>query len=275
VSPDIDTVIYTLAEAVNPVTGWGLAGETWHAMEELRAYGGDRLAWFNLGDHDVGTHLYRTSRMAEGAPLSSITSEIAARWGLRVRVLPMSDDRVETCLTIEEGGEEVEVGFQEYFVQRHHDVAVRSVRLAGVEHAKAAPGVLDALAGARGVVICPSNPVVSIGPVLRTGGIGEAVAARRDNVVAVSPIVAGRALKGPADRLLTELGYEASVVGVAEMWCRYAATLVIDTADGHLAGRVEQTGMRCVVAPTIMADEEGSRGLGGTVLEALVAGAGG
>jgi LPPG:FO 2-phospho-L-lactate transferase len=269
VSPDLDTVTYTLAGMINPETGWGLVGETWSAMEQLGAYSNGRLGWFNLGDKDLGTHLYRTARLAEGATLSEVTGEIARRWGIAVRLLPMTDDRVETRVVVAEG----EIGFQEYFVGRRHDVPLRSIRLAGVETAVAAPGVLDAVAEADLLVICPSNPIVSIGPVLATGGIGEAVAARRERCVAVSPIVAGKALKGPADRMLVELGHEASAAGVARLWSRYAATLVIDEADAGLASEVEEAGMRPVVTPTVMTGPEVSASLARTVIgEALASG---
>jgi LPPG:FO 2-phospho-L-lactate transferase len=269
ISPDLDTVTYTLAGVINPDTGWGLSNESWAAMEELRAYSGGRLGWFNLGDHDLGTHLYRTTRLAEGASLSDVTAEISARWGVGVRILPMSNDRVETRVVIvEPDGYGREVGFQEYFVGRRHDVPVREIRLEGLEGAAAAPGILDAIAGADRVVICPSNPIVSIGPVLQTGGIGAAVARRRNRVVAVSPIVAGQALKGPADRMMAELGHEVSVVGVARLWAPYAAALVIDEADGHLAGAVARTGMRPVVAPTVMTGPSEAATLARTVLNA-------
>lgn len=269
ISPDLDTVTYTLAGQINPETGWGRVGETWSAMADLRAYGGDRLAWFNLGDHDLGTHLYRTSRLAEGATLSEVTAEITARWGLRVRILPMSDDRVETRVVVDDGGTDVELGFQQYFVGRRHSVPVRSVHQRGLEGAQAAPGVLDAIAGADGLVICPSNPVLSVAPVLATGGIGEAVAARRERTVAVSPIIAGRALKGPADTILADLGHEPTVVGVARMWAPYAATLVVDTADAGLADAVEAQGMRCIVAPSVMTGPDEAAALGRTVLAGL------
>jgi LPPG:FO 2-phospho-L-lactate transferase len=181
----------------------------------------------------------------------------------------MSDRRVETRVVIVEAdGASVEVGFQEYFVGRRHDVPVRAIRLAGVEAAPAAPGVLDAIAGAERLVICPSNPMVSIGPVLQTGGIGAAVARRRERVVAVSPIVAGKALKGPADRMLTELGQESSVVGVARLWAPYGATLVIDDADAARAGEVAAAGMRPVVAPTVMTGPREAAALARTVLAA-------
>jgi len=248
ICPDLDTVTYTLAGEVNPETGWGLVGETWQAMASLRAYDAGR-AWFNLGDLDLGTHLYRTGRLAEGASLSTITAEITRRWGVGVRLLPMTETEVATRVTVEGEGE---IGFQEYFVGRQHSVPVSAVRFDGVENALAADGVLEAIADASQVVIAPSNPIVSIGPVLAVTGVRTVLARRRDDVVAISPIVAGAALKGPADRLLVELGHEASVVGVARLYREIAGTLVVDTADADLAGAVEAEGMRCVVAPTIM-----------------------
>ncbi|MCB1002941.1 MAG: 2-phospho-L-lactate transferase [Acidimicrobiales bacterium] len=272
VSPDLDTVTYTLAGAINPETGWGLVGETWHAMEALGRYGG--ITWFNLGDRDLATHLYRTQRLSEGAPLSTVTAEIVRAWDLGLRVLPVTDDRLRTMVTVpvDEGegpeGDVVEIGFQEYFVQRRHDVAVRSVRFDGDDDARPGPGVLDALADADRLVIAPSNPIVSIGPLLAVPGIRDAVAARRADTVAVSPIVAGAALKGPADRLLRELGHEASVVGVARLYRDLAATLVVDTADADLAPAVEAEGVRCVVAPTIMSGPDEAAALGRTVLDA-------
>jgi LPPG:FO 2-phospho-L-lactate transferase len=247
ISPDLDTVTYTLAGAVNPDTGWGLAGETWEAIGALERYGAS--TWFRLGDRDLGTHLYRTSRLAEGAPLSTVTSEITAAWGLAQHIVPMSDEVVRTRLTLTTGEE---VAFQDYFVRLRHSVPVRGVRFVGADAASPAPGVLEAIADAERVIICPSNPVVSIGPILEVPGIRAALEDRRADTVAVSPIVAGTALKGPADRLLSELGQEASVVGVARLWASVAATLVVDSADAALAGAVEAEGMTCVVTPTVM-----------------------
>src|SRR5581483_3759758 len=246
VSPDLDTVTYTLANAINPETGWGLVEESWQAMAALERYGGQ--TWFRLGDKDLATHMFRTQRLGEGSTLSQVTAEITAAWDLGLRVLPMSDDRVETRVTVNGG----EIGFQDYFVGHQHSVPVESVRFAGAETATPAPGVLEAIAHAERVVICPSNPIVSIGPLLAVPGVRAAVEARRDAAVAVSPIVAGAALKGPADRMLTELGHEATVVGVARLYAPLASTLVIDHADAALADQVETAGMRCVVTDTIM-----------------------
>jgi LPPG:FO 2-phospho-L-lactate transferase len=262
ISPDLDTVTYTLAGAIDPDRGWGLAGETWQAMDTLRRYGGE--AWFNLGDRDLGTHLYRTARRLAGAPLSEVTAEIVRAWDLGLTVLPVTDDLLRTWVTVDEG----EISFQEYFVGRQHSVPVQDVRFDGAETARPAPGVIDAITTAERVVIAPSNPIVSIGPVLAVNGVREAVVARRDDVVAVSPIVAGAALKGPADRLLVELGHESSVVGVARLYAELAATLIIDTADAELASAVESEGLRCVVAPTIMSSPAAAAALSRTVLGA-------
>lgn len=248
VSPDLDTVTYTLAGAISRQRGWGLEGETWAAMDALARYP-SAVTWFGLGDRDLATHLFRTHRLGQGAALSAVTAEIAAAWGVAVTVLPMTDDRVETRMDVAGAGE---IGFQDYFVRRAHGVAVRGVRFDGVEAAAPAPGVLDALARAEVVVVCPSNPIVSIGPVLAVPGVRDAVADRRDRVVAVSPIVAGAALKGPADRLLAELGHEVSVVGIARLYAPLAATLVVDEVDAAHAPAVEAAGMRCVVTPTVM-----------------------
>lgn len=247
ISPDLDTITYTLAEAISREQGWGLEGETWNAMEALSRYGGE--TWFRLGDRDLATHLYRTQRRSEGATLTEVTSEIVSAWGLALRLLPMSDGRIETRITVAGEGE---IGFQEYFVGRQHSVAAESVRFVGVESAVPGPDVVRSIEAATRVVICPSNPIVSIGPVLAVPGVAGAMRSRRDDVVAVSPIIAGAALKGPADRLLTELGHESSVVGVARIYAEFAATLVIDDADAELVDAVEAAGMRAVVAPTIM-----------------------
>ncbi len=249
ISPDLDTCTYTLAGAIDPERGWGLADETWQAMAELDRFGGP--AWFNLGDRDLGTHLFRTGRLAEGAPLTEITAEISRGWGLECTLLPVTDDRLETRVTLL-GGDEI--NFQEYFVRLSHDVPVSAVRFAGCETARVTPAALNAIETAEAVVIAPSNPIVSIGPVLAVPGVRAAIEHRRDRNVAVSPIVGGAALKGPADRMLRELGEEATVVGVARRYRDLAATLVIDDVDADLATDVEAAGMQAVVMPTIMSE---------------------
>ncbi|MEO2165898.1 MAG: 2-phospho-L-lactate transferase [Acidimicrobiales bacterium] len=263
ISPDLDTVMYSLAGADNPETGWGLAGETWQAMAALERLGGP--TWFSLGDKDLATHLYRTGRLAEGGSLSQITQELCAGFGVEIILLPMSDQPVRTSVTLADSGQEV--GFQEYFVALRHEVPIDGLRFEGAATSTPAPGVLAALAEASTIIIAPSNPLVSLGPLWSVPGLADAVKARRSNVVAVSPIVDGAALKGPAARMLTELGHEASVLGVAKLYKDLASVLVIDHADAHLANQVEATGMRCVVTDTIMSSPEVSAALASTVLE--------
>lgn len=266
VAPDLDTVTYTLAGAIDPDRGWGLGGETWQALDMVRRYGG--VGWFNLGDRDLGTHLYRTHRLREGAPLSTITHEITRAWEIAVDIRPVTDDRVETRVTIDDGGASTEIGFQEYFVKLRHSVPVRSVRFVGADDARPGPGILDAIESADTIVIAPSNPIVSIGPVLAVPGVREAVEARRSSCVAVSPIVAGAALKGPADRMMTELGHDSSVAGVARLYRSLAHTLVIDDADAANATAVREAGMNALVCDTIMADPVRAAGLARRVVDA-------
>ena len=219
ISPDLDTVTYTLAGLDNRDTGWGVADESWRVMDELAALGGED--WFRLGDRDLATHLFRTERLRSGEPLSAVTAALCRRRGVGVRLVPVTDDPLRTRVTLAQdsalGPAGTEVGFQDYFVRLRHDVAVGAVRFEGASTARPAPGVLDALEGADIVVVCPSNPVVSIAPLLAVPGVLGALCPRRDQVVAVSPIVAGAALKGPADRLMAELGHDPSVVGVARL----------------------------------------------------------
>lgn len=259
ISPDLDTITYTLAGAIDPERGWGLAGETWRSMDALQRYvavrpDGSSAAptWFNLGDRDLATHFYRTARLAEGADLTAVTAEITQAWSLRLRILPMTNDRFRTMITLAEAGEEVT--FQDYFVRLRHSVPVSGVRFD--HHAELTVESRDALLEADVVMIAPSNPLVSIGPIRALPGVDDLLAARRTTVVAVSPIVGGVALKGPADRMLDELGLESSVVGVARLYAPVADVLVIDPADAHLSDEVERVGMRCVVEPSIMSTPE-------------------
>jgi LPPG:FO 2-phospho-L-lactate transferase len=274
ISPDIDTVTYTVADAIDPERGWGLREESWHAMEALSRYGG--ATWFRLGDRDLATHMFRTQRLAEGAGLAAVTAEIAHAWELDLRVVPVTNQPLRTMITLAADGVPTaiaagvaageEISFQDYFVRLQHAVPVAAVRFAGAESARPAPGVLDAIADADTVVVAPSNPIVSIGPVMAVAGIRDAVTARRDDVVAVSPLVGGRALKGPADRLLRELGHEDSVVGIARLYAPFVGTLVIDHADAHRADEVRAAGLRCVVTDTIMRDPAAAAALCEVVL---------
>jgi LPPG:FO 2-phospho-L-lactate transferase len=256
--------MYTLADAINPETGWGLAGESWRVMEALERLGG--ITWFRLGDQDLATHCYRTQRLSEGAGLGQVTGELARSFGVAIRLLPVSDDLLRTRVQLADGPE---IGFQEYFVRLRHEVTVSAVRFEGADSAWPGPGVLEALDAAESIVVCPSNPVVSIGPVTAVTGVLDRLTQRRDRVIGVSPIIAGAALKGPADRLLREMGFESSVVGVARWYAAWMGTLVVDEADADLAPAVEAEGVRCVVAPTIMSTVDRSAGLARTVLDAL------
>ena len=270
ISPDLDTIVYTLAGAIDPERGWGLAGETWEAMAALERFGAVRppastsgATWFRLGDHDLATHLYRTSRLAEGARPTEVADELRRAWGVGVRLLPMTDDTIATRVELATGEE---VAFQDYFVRLRHAVAVRAVRFSATPRPTAE--VLDALDAAGAIAIAPSNPIVSIGPVRVLPGVDDALARRREHVVAVSPIVGGAALKGPADRMLAELGHEPSVVGVARLYAPIAATLVIDPADAALAAAVEAAGMRALVVPSVIKDSATAAALATATLEA-------
>lgn len=273
ISPDLDTIVYTLAGAIDPERGWGLAGESWRAMEALARYVDVRPpgssaapSWFNLGDQDLATHFYRTARLAEGASLTTVTAEICRAWGLDLTVLPMTDGRFRTLVTLTETGSEI--SFQDYFVRLRHDVAVSAIRF---EHSGATvtDQVLKALANDETIVIAPSNPLVSIGPIRALPGVDQILAERRDRTVAVSPIVGGAAIKGPADRMLSELGLQPSVVGVAELYAPIASVLVIDPVDAGLAASVEATGMRCVIEPSIMSTPRIAQALAEVCLAAI------
>jgi LPPG:FO 2-phospho-L-lactate transferase len=263
VSPDLDTVLYTLTGRIDAQKGWGVRGDTPRALEQARELGAD--AWFWLGDLDLGLHLARTELLRQGLPLSAATARLAAAMGLRATLLPATDDRLRTMITIPDG----EVDFQTYYVRRGHADPVLRIRFDGAEAARPAPGVLEAIAAADVVVIAPSNPFISIDPILAVPGIRAAVAARRERVVAVSPIVAGKALRGPAAAMLSSLGHETSAVGVAGLYRSLAASLLIDREDAAAAGRVEKLGLRPRVTGTVMVDVAASRAL---AAEALAAG---
>jgi LPPG:FO 2-phospho-L-lactate transferase len=268
VSPDLDSVTYTLADAQNPETGWGLAGETFATMDALERYG--RPTWFRLGDRDLATHLFRTERLRAGATLSEVTAEIAEAWGVRARLVPMTDDPVATRITVQatDGGTE-ELAMQDWFVRQRAEPPVVAVRFAGAEQATAADGVVEAIEQAETILICPSNPVISIGPILAVPRIRDALVARRDRVVGVSPIIAGQPVKGPADRLMAPLGIEVSCVGVARAYRDFCSALVIDSVDAAHARAVEALGVRAVVADTLMRDARVAAALARETLAAV------
>ena len=267
VCPDLDSVTYALAGANNPETGWGLAGETFATLGALGRYGVD--TWFGLGDQDLATHLFRTERLRSGATLSTVTAEIADAWGLECRLLPMTDDRVPTRITATTDAGVVELAMEEWFVRERCEPPVLDVRFDGAADARPAPGVLEALSAADTIVICPANPVLSIGPILAVPGIRDALVAARERVVAVSPLIAGSAVKGPADRLFADLGLEPSCVGVARMYRDLCGAFVLDTLDASRVNEICALGVRAHVAETLMIDARVAAALARDTLAAV------
>ncbi len=257
---DLDTVCYTLAGLANPEHGWGRAAESWNVLESMRTLGAPD--WFGLGDKDLATHIERTRRLRAGQPLSQVVRDFCRAWGLSVKVLPMTDDPVATIVsTVEQG----ELAFQEYFVHRGCEPAVRGFRFEGVEQARPAPGVLEAIRAADVVLVCPSNPWVSVGPILGVPGLRGAVQAKP--VVAVSPIIGGQAVKGPAAKMYQELGIEPSALAVAEHYGESVLDgFVLDELDAGLADRVEKLGIRALVTRTWMKTANDRKQLGQDVL---------
>jgi LPPG:FO 2-phospho-L-lactate transferase len=266
VSPDLDTVTYTLAGAVG-AAGWGLADDTFRTLEAYERYG--EATWFRLGDADLATHLYRTSRLREGATLTEVTAEITLAWDVKSKLLPMSDDRVATVIDVlrPDGGAPLPMAMQEWFVRERAQPPVAGVRFEGAADARPGPAVLDALAEADAVLLCPSNPVISIGPILALPGIRDALRARRAQVVAVSPIIRGTTVKGPADRLMAASGIEVSCAGVASIYADICGTLLVDESDADRAGDVERHGVRAAVAPILMRDADGAADLARRALD--------
>ncbi len=254
ISPDLDTVLYTLAGRVGE-HGWGVRGDTREGMAVVAELGGPD--WFILGDRDVGLHLVRTERLRAGQPLSSIMADIAVRFGIGIRLLPATDDRLRTMIATDDG----ELEFQRWFVGRRAAPEVRAIRFEGSPGARPAPGVLEAIATADRVVLAPSNPFISVDPILAVDGLRAAVAARAADVVAVSPIIRGDAVKGPLAAMLDSLGHERSALGVARHYAGLCGTFLIDEADVALAPAIEALGMRVAVAPALMRDEITRRAL--------------
>jgi LPPG:FO 2-phospho-L-lactate transferase len=260
ISPDLDIVTYTLAGAVNPVTGWGIEGDTFHALDVLERYG--REEWFHLGDRDLATHIHRTALLRAGKSLTEAADAIRRAWGVTARILPMCDAPVPTMLKTDRGT----LHFQEYLVKHRAEPVVKRIYFAGAENASPAPGVLAAIAAAEAIIICPSNPLISIGPILAVPGIREALRARRDCVAAVSPIVGGRSLKGPSDRMMLQLGHEVSALAVARMYADLCDRFVLDELDAAQQAAIEALGMRALVAQTVMREQSDKERLARAVL---------
>ena len=253
ICPDLDTVCYTLAGLANPETGWGRVNETWNVIENASKLGGP--AWFRLGDQDLGTHLERTRRLTEGQTLTQITRDFCRAWGVEHTILPMSDQPVRTIVETDEGG----LAFQEYFVHRHCEPRVKGFRFDGVDGAEPAPGAREAIQSADAVVICPSNPWVSIDPILQVFSLTPSPLSRRERgwgegkpVIAVSPIIGGQAVKGPAAKMYRELGIEPSAVAVANHYCDLATGFVLDQIDKQLKGDIMGLNMHTLVTNTFM-----------------------
>jgi len=246
VSPDLDTILYTLAARSDPAQGWGIAGDTFAALDALTGLG--EPTWFRLGDRDLATHLFRTARLGAGWPLSRVTAALCDAHGVRTRLLPMTDDRVRTFVHTDAG----RLAFQDYLVRRRARGRVRRIELAGARRARPAPGVLAALRASRAIVIAPSNPLVSVEPILAVRGVRAVLRRRRARVVAVTPLVAGRPLKGPLHRMLRGLGLEVSPRGVARRYAGVAGTFVLDERDRSWRPAIEALGMRVVVTDTVM-----------------------
>lgn len=259
ICPDLDTVCYTLAGLANPETGWGRVGETQNALHSVEVLGGP--TWFWLGDRDLGTHLERTRRLKAGEGLSAITADFCRAWGVLTRVLPMSDQPVRTMVDTDEG----ELPFQEYFVARACKPHVRGFRFAGLEQAQPAPGLLDAVVAADLVLICPSNPWVSVAPILAVSGIREAIA--KKVVIAVSPIIGGRAVKGPAAKMFSELGIEPSALAVAQYYGSLLKGFVFDEVDSAYSNSIQGLGIMPLATATLMQDRADRARLAGEVID--------
>lgn len=266
VSPDLDSVTYWLGDAFDRERGWGRRDETFRATEELRSFDPE-LAWFNLGDLDLATHLFRTNLLRSGSSLTEVTARVAARFGVRARLLPMSDATITTRVLVVADGHELDLHFQEYWVGRRARDDVKEIRYAGPRSASPAPGVLEAIGDADAIVLCPSNPVASIGPILAVPGIRQALERRRDRVVGVSGIVAGAPLSGMADRLMPAVGVEVTAAGAAACYRGLLGAWVIDEADRHLRQRIEATGVRVTTTDTIMTGDAEAEALARVCLD--------
>jgi LPPG:FO 2-phospho-L-lactate transferase len=263
ISPDLDTVVYTLAGLANPVEAWGIHNDTFQSLGALGKLGEE--VWFQLGDRDLATHIFRTSQLRSGTRLSAVTAQIAKKLGVRSSIVPMSDDPVRTIVQTSRG----KLAFQTYFVRRRAKDRVLGVTFEGAPESRPAPGILKAIRGADGIIFCPSNPLISVGPILAVPGIRKAIAGRKCPSAAISPIVGGRAIKGPAAQMMKTMGMEVSALGVARIYQGLVDVLVIDKVDASLAPAIERLGVRTVVTNTIMTGTREKKALARTVVKAL------
>lgn len=262
ICPDLDTVTYTLSGVIDQETGWGLGGDTFESLNWLARYG--EASWFNLGDRDLATHLYRTNQLRLGSSLTEVTDKIRCSLGVRSRILPMSDAYTPTRIVTDEG----EMHFQEYFVRRRCEPRVKAIRFDGIESCLPSTGVLDAILEADVVIVCPSNPIISIGPILAVPGVRDALRRTQARVVGISPIIGGRALKGPSADMLRDLGHEVSATGVAGLYRDFVDLFVVDEADAASKPRIEMFCKRVVVTNTVMSGLEDKQALARRVIEA-------
>ena len=262
IAPDLDIVTYTLAGVVNETNGWGIKGDTFASLEWLKLYGGAN--WFNLGDKDLATHIWRTKMLREGHSLSECANHIRETLGVKARLFPMTDTHTPTTIMSDEGP----MHFQEYLVKRRAQVAVRSIRFENIETAQPAPGVIEAIRDASLVIVCPSNPLISIGPILAVPGIRNAMIETEATVVAVSPVVGGASLKGPTDRMLSDLGMEVSALQVARLYSDFLNVFIIDERDATSASEIQALGMKVIVTDTVMSNRDRKVGLAKATLEA-------
>ncbi len=261
VSPDLDSITYMLAGKLSQERGWGVKGDTFYCLQAMGQLG--QPIWFHTGDRDVATHIFRSKLLSDGKTLSEVTAEIAGRLGIKARILPMSNSRVETRVGTPVG----ELSFQEYFVERWYQDPVESIRYAGASDAEPAPGVIDAIRGSEAVILAPSNPVSSIAPIMAVPGIREALRESRARIAAVSPIVAGAAVSGPAGILMQAQGFPVSIAGVAEFYHDFLDLLVVDSKDRRMAGELQKSGMKVHCTQTLMRTQEDRIALAKAVLQ--------
>ena len=266
ISPDIDIVTYTLAGIVNPGTGWGFEGDTFFALERLKIFGAP--GWFNLGDRDLATHIFRTEKLRNGRTLSEITDQVRGALGVKSRILPMCDVPVRTMLRTNRGL----LNVQEYLVKFRARPKISAIFFRGAKNSRPAPGVISAIRGAGAIVICPSNPLMSVGPILAVPGIREELRRQRSKVIVISPIVGGRSLKGPSDRMLRQLGHAKTALGVARLYRDICGTMIVDRSDALLADKIRRLKMRVVLSDTIMKSLEDKKSLAREVLSVAKSG---
>jgi len=261
VAPDLDIVTYTLADIANPATGWGIRGDSFECLTALKRLGAEQ--WFNLGDRDLATHIWRTMMLREGSTLSMAANHIRKSLGVPSTILPMTDTHTPTMILTEDG----EIHFQEYLVKRRAEIAIRGIRFENIEASVPAPGTLEAIRDSKTVIVCPSNPLISIGPILAVPGLRDVLKATSANVVAISPVVRGSSLKGPTDRMLRDLKMEVSAAQVARMYSDFIDIFVVDASDAAQGQAIEETGLEVLVTNTVMSGIDEKKNLARSVLQ--------